>query len=45
MFFIINQNQQTPDIKPAVKRKLEGFVKPVLALRKMANEVRLKSLE
>ena len=30
---------KTPDIKPAVKRKLESFVTPILALRKMASEV------
>ncbi|KAF8518460.1 P-loop containing nucleoside triphosphate hydrolase protein [Gautieria morchelliformis] len=28
----------TPDIKPAVKRKLESLVKPIAVLRKMANE-------
>jgi ATP-dependent DNA helicase UvrD/PcrA len=29
----------TPDIKPAAKRKLESLVKPIVVLRKMANEV------
>lgn len=29
----------TSDIKPAVKRKLESLVKPIVVLRKLANEV------
>ena len=29
----------TPDIKPAVKRKLESLVQPIVVLRKLANEV------
>lgn len=31
----------TPDIKPAVKRKLESLVKVIVKLRKMAHEVNI----
>jgi hypothetical protein len=34
----------TPDIKPAVKRKLESLVKPVVVLRKLAQEAGARCL-